>query len=57
MKHLGRISKGAPASADTWQDVVCIVVNTMNALLEAFGTASPFGEALRTKCEIPTAND
>lgn len=57
MKHLGRISKGAPASADTWQDVVCIIVNTMNALLEAFGTASPFGEALRTKCEIPTAND
>jgi hypothetical protein len=56
MTHLKGISKCAPAGADSTQDVICIVVNTLNALLEAFGTSSPFGDFLRTKCEIPTPN-
>jgi len=57
MTHLKGISKSAPARADELQDVICIVVNALNALLEAFGTSSPFGDYLGSKCEIPTAND
>ena len=56
MTHFKGISKSAPTQADSTQDVICIVVNTLNALLEAFGTTSPFGGFLASKCEIPTPN-
>jgi len=54
VKHIKRVS--TPARAAAWQDAVCLLVKTMNAILEAFGGASPFGGYVVNKCTIPTPN-
>jgi len=57
MTHFKRITKPVPAGANTFEDVACIVINALNALLESFGTSSPLGDFLGTKCTFPTPNE
>lgn len=57
MKHVRPLSTKAPARAAAWQDAVCILVTTINGILEAFGGASPFGGYIVDKCTIPTPED
>lgn len=52
MKHIKRVS--TPARAAAWQDAVCLLVKTINGILEAFGGSSPFGGYIVDKCTIPT---
>jgi hypothetical protein len=51
VKHIKHVS--TPAKAAAWQDAVCILVNTLNGILEAFGGDSPFGGYIVDKCTIP----
>jgi hypothetical protein len=54
MKHVRPITANTPQKAAQWQDIVCMIVNTFNALLAAFGTSSPIGDFLGEKCTFPT---
>jgi hypothetical protein len=53
VKHIRPVSLNVPARAAGWQDAVCILVTTINGILEAFGGASPFGGYIVDKCTIP----
>lgn len=57
MKHIKQLSVKTPAPAAAWQDAICILVSTINGILEAFGGESPFGGYIVDKCTIPTPND
>lgn len=56
MKHIRSLSQSSPARAAAWQDVVCAIMMAFNAILEAFGGASPVGSLIHEKCYIPTPN-
>ena len=57
VKHVKQLSAAAPAPAAAWQDAVCILVTTINGIIEAFGGESPFGGYVVNKCTIPTGTD
>lgn len=56
MKHIRSLSQGSPARAAAWQDVLCAIMMALNAILEAFGGASPVVGLINDKCYIPTPN-
>lgn len=39
--------------AEYWQEVVCTVAVTVNALMKAFGGSAPFFQFVEEKCDIP----
>ncbi len=57
MKHMKQLTAAAPAPAAAWQDAVCILVSTINGIIEAFGGESPFGGYVVDKCTIPAAEE
>ncbi len=57
MKHVRSITRGAPAPADLWQEVVCSIFVGVNLLLGLMGGSSPFGLFIEDKCNIPVPND
>lgn len=56
MKHIRNISVGAPQKANAFQDVLCIVLQTVHALLGFLGGSSPILEFANDKCTIPQPN-
>ncbi|MBI2421604.1 MAG: hypothetical protein HYV27_02160 [Candidatus Hydrogenedentes bacterium] len=57
MKHVHPITRCGAGRADAFQDLICIVFTTFNALLGSFGGSSPFGGFIEEKCTIPVPND
>lgn len=57
MKHLTKVTQSPVAKAGGWEDNICVVVQTVNAILTFFGGSSPLLEYVGSKCEIPTPND
>ncbi|GMV94618.1 MAG: hypothetical protein KJ060_03590 [Candidatus Hydrogenedentes bacterium] len=51
MKHIKRVTKGTPAKAAVWQDVLCEVAGVVVGLLESKGGSVPFLTYLDEKCE------
>ena len=57
MKHVTRVTQSPVAKAGGWEDNICVVVQTINAIMSFFGGSSPLLEYVASKCEIPTPND
>ena len=53
MKHIDRVSKGLPASADALQFIICEASRELGLLLEQKGGASPFVDYINIKCDLP----
>jgi hypothetical protein len=56
MKHLRPMTKNATPKADVFQDTICIVINFIGTLFDAFGATSPFLNVLLDKCDPTTGN-
>ncbi|MCC6797518.1 MAG: hypothetical protein IT366_20560 [Candidatus Hydrogenedentes bacterium] len=54
MKHIKRVSKSKPGSADVWQDVLCTVAATVVSLLGAKGGNVPLVTWVDEKCQPST---
>lgn len=57
MKHVTKVTQSSVAKAAEWQDNVCIIVQTLNAILGFFGGSSPILGYIDDKCTIPEANE
>jgi hypothetical protein len=57
MKHLTQVTQSPVAEAAKWEDMICVFSQTLSAILEFFGGASPLIDYIASKCEIPTPND
>ena len=55
VKHLCRITKGAPNQAVQWMSFVCFVTVSFNSMFSFFGATSPFLTYVEDKCDIPQA--
>ncbi len=51
MKHIRQVSKGSPAKAAVWQDVLCQLAGVVVGLLGAKGGSVPFLTYLDEKCQ------
>jgi hypothetical protein len=56
VKHIKSVSVSPVAQAAKWQEFVCILAQTFNAVLGFFGGASPLVMFLEDKCDLPTPN-
>ena len=56
MQHLRRITKSAPAQAGIWQEIICTLAITWNAVQAFTGGSTPFTLYIEDKCVIPEAN-
>lgn len=57
MKHMTKVTQSPVAKAGGWQDNVCIIAQTLNAILGFFGGSSPILMYVDDKCAIPAPND
>jgi len=58
VKHIQRITSGKPAPASLVEEVICIVADTLDALIVAFGGSSPIIDLIANdKCTFPTPDD
>jgi hypothetical protein len=57
MKHITKVTQSRVAQAGEWEDVICVIAQTFNAILEFFGGSSPLVGYIGSKCEIPTPNE
>lgn len=56
MKHVHVVSKGAPRTAEVWQEFVCYLNQFMSDALGAKGGESPFISVVAEKCDLPQAS-
>lgn len=57
MKHVTRVTQSPVAKAGGWEDNICVISQTINAVLSFFGGSSPLFQYVGSKCEIPMPND
>jgi len=53
VKHIDRVSKGLPASADTFQFIICEASRELGDLLEQKGGNLPLIGYINLKCDLP----
>lgn len=53
MIHLRYVSKGAPAQAADFQEIICMINSFLVALLSSFGASSPLLNFIAEKCDLP----
>lgn len=56
MKHIRLLGQSRPTRAAAWQDIVCEIASVINAVVAAFGGASPIAIYVDEKCAIPDPN-
>ena len=56
MKHVKKLSQARPVQAAAWQDILCELASVLNAVIAAFGGASPIAAYVDDKCALPTPN-
>jgi len=57
VKHLTRITKSQPASADAMQDFLCFTAQALNSFLTIIGGTLPITTFIEEKCILPTPNE
>ena len=57
MKHVCTVSKGMPADAAVWQEIICLAANAISGIVGSKGGASPIVAWVDEKCDLPTPNE